>query len=252
MGDLVISRGALLVVNKLVLAQGPLTPARREFVMTQTAKAVIGYGDAFLFFRGAYHWSYVERRRRMGGRSVMATPEFEALYDLAMHYRFGGDSLAGDRLILEIENGHLERVLRALHLEIEMRRLRTRRLDFRGYVRASFQRELTEIKSSLRKMVVGALALIGGGPEMGKGSHYSVRMALRASGETVAVRALFPFIAYGEGDAADASAARRLLGVRKARSGAARLSWLRMWSRVFDPHLGSPFSRIGLPAEVAA
>ena len=59
LADLVVNRGALLVMNDLITAQGPLTPERREAVVANSVKAVIGYGDAFLFSRGRYHASYV-------------------------------------------------------------------------------------------------------------------------------------------------------------------------------------------------
>ena len=118
MADLVINRGALLVLNDLILANGAMNPVRREAILTHTAKAIIGYGDAFLFGRGAYHWSYVERRLRMARPSIPAAADFKRLYELAMAYRFTGDSFAGTRLIEEAESGQLRKTLGALHLEI--------------------------------------------------------------------------------------------------------------------------------------
>lgn len=252
MADLVINRGALLVLNDIILASGAMTPARREAILTHTAKAIIGYGDAFLFGRGAYHWSYVERRVRMARLAMPAAAEFKKLYELAMTYRFTGDPLAGMRLVAEAESGHLRKTLGALHLEIEKRRLRERLASFEGYARISLRKQLAEVKSSLVKMAKGALTLVRGGYRLGKGSPYPVRVALQASGEPGAVRALFPTIAYGPVGKQDVAAARLLLGVPKVPSTAARLSWLRMWGRVFDPNLIFTLKRLGLSAEVAA
>ena len=252
MGDLIINRGALLVLNHLILERGPLTPALKEAVLTHVAKAVIGYGDALLFFHGAYHWSYVERRRRMASTSFHTTPEFKSLYDSAMTYRFTGDPQVGKRLLTNAESGHLNRVLSAIHLEVERRRLRGPRMVWHGYVRASLRREVEDVTSSLGKMARGALTLVRGSARLGSGSPYAVRMGLWASGEQGAVRALFPLVAYGRIDNDEVDIARGLLGVKRVRSTAARAAWLHMWGRVFDPNLAFTLKRLGLPTTVAA
>ncbi len=252
MGDLLINRGALLILNDLIFERGALTPARRETVLTHIAKAVIGYGDALLFFLGAYHWSYVERRQRMAARLTRATPEFKRLYEHAMTYRFTGDARVGDRLLAQAQSGHMRHLLSALHLQIESVRLRTGRMSWHGYVRGSLRRELDEMTSSFRKMARGALTLVKGGVKLGSGTAYSVRLGLRASGEQGAVRALFPLVVYGHIDREEMEVARRLLGVKNVRSTAAKAAWLRMWGRVFDPNLIFTLRRLGLSVAAAA
>jgi hypothetical protein len=255
LADLVVNRGALLVMNDLITAQGPLTPERREAVVANTVKAVIGYGDALLFSRGRYHASYVERRRRMADRSNHATPEFKALYEAAMHHRFTGDPKDAERLLTAVETGRLRQVLRDLHLEIERRRLGARRLTFDDYIRPALEHELDDLKSSLRKLAKGALILIRGGFGRGGGSPYSLQVALHASGEKGAPRALFPLIAYGgDGDteSGDALVARRLLGVRRLRSAAAKLLWLDLWSKAFRQHYTAPLKRLGIRVDAQA
>ena len=108
------------------------------------------------------------------------------------------------------------------------------------------------MKSSITKLARGALTLVRGGYRLGKGSPYPLRVALQASGEQGAVRALFPTIAYGPLGKEDVGAARLLLGVRKVPSTSASHSWLRMWGRVFDPNLVFTLKRLGLPTDVAA
>jgi len=276
MADLVIKRGALLILNDLILAheaysgrvclvrdahlalsdlvlpQNPWTSVRREALLTHVVRAIIGCGDAFLLAREAYHWSYVERRRRMSLAAIPATPEFKTLYESAMRYRFGGDPLAGERLLAEVESGHLRKVLGAAHLEIERHRFRAPNLTFEGYVTVSLRQDLMDAKSSLGSLARGALTAVRAGLHLGAGSPYSLRLALDGGDERGAVRALFPLIAYGAGNAQDAAAAREILGVRNVRSGAARLAWLRMWSRSFDPNLTRTLTRLGLPVEAAA
>lgn len=255
LADLVVNRGALLVMNDLITAQGPLTPERRAAVVANTVKAVIGYGDAFLFSRGRYHASYVERRLRMGDRSNYATPEFKALYEAAMHHRFTGDPKDAARLLAAVATGRLRKVLRDLHLDIERRRLGARRLTFDDYIRPSLEHELDDLKSSLKKLAKGALILIRGGFGNGGGSPYSLQVALHASGEKGAPRALFPLIVHGtegEEESGDAVVARRLLGVRRLRCAAAKLLWLEMWGKAFrKSYLGS-LKRLGIGIDALA
>lgn len=255
LADLVVNRGALLVMNDLITAPGPLTRERRETVVANTVKAVIGYGDAFLFSRGRYHASYVERRRRMAERSAHATPEFKALYEAAMHHRFTGDPRDAARLLASAETGRLRKVLCDLHLDVERRRLGERRLSFGDYIRPSLEHELDDLKSSLRKLATGALILIRGGFGQGGGSPYSLQVALNASGEKGAPRALFPLIAYGvagEEESGDALVARRLLGVRRLRSAAAKLVWLDMWGKAFRKHYLASLKRLGIGIDALA
>jgi hypothetical protein len=252
MGDLLINRGALLILNDLLFDRGTLTSAQRETAVTHIAKAVIGYGDALLFFQGLYDWSYVERRRRMAARATRATPEFKRLYETAMTYRFTGDPKVGQWLLNHAQSGHIRHLLSVLHLEIEGLRLRSGRRSWHGYVRGSLRRELNEVTSSFSKMARGALTLIRGGVNLGNGTAYSVRLGLRASGDQGAVRALFPLAAYGHIDREEMDVARRLLGVERVRSTAAKAAWLRMWGRVFDPNLPFTLRRLGLNVEAAA
>lgn len=251
MTDLIINRGALLVLNDLILAEGPLTPVRREAVLTHTAKAIIGYGDAFLLACNAYHWSYVKRRERMQGATVRASPEFKVLYETAMGFRFSGDPQAADHLIEEAESGRLKNALAIMHLQIERERFADRRMTFDGYVGRSLRQELEDIRSSIRKMARGTLTLVRGGFKLGRGSSYSLRLALQMSGEQGLVRALFPMILYGEGNAQDQSTAAPLLGLLEPRSKAKKMAWILMWGRVFDPNLVFTLRKLGLPQEAA-
>jgi hypothetical protein len=80
-------------------------------------------------------------------------------------------------------------------------------------------------------------------------------VALQASGEKGAPRALFPLIAYGaEGatESGDALVARRLLGVRRLRSAAAKILWLDMWSKAFRKHYVASLKSLGIGVDAQA
>ncbi len=245
--DLIVHHGGLLVLNDVIRASGPLTPERREVILKQAANAVLGFGDAFLLRRTTYHWSEVERARRMGDRATSAPPDLKSLYAAAANYRWTGDPIGAERLMFEIENGHLKETLGRVHLELERRRLQERHPNFEGFVSASLREDDGDRGSRLENLARGALTL--------------VRSRLKRDGPSTApaagpglgrLRALLPLVLYGLGDAADAQAAREILGVRNPRSAFAKASWLRMWDLKATSHPGDTLRRLGISIDVAA
>jgi len=86
------NRGALLLMNsrKLDLRQD-LDAPEREIFFKYLFKAVLACGDAFLAVEGAYHPSYMEKRRRMVTLKQSPGQDFIRLYDLAMWQKFRPD-----------------------------------------------------------------------------------------------------------------------------------------------------------------
>ena len=87
---LLVNRATLLLLSEELLAQlGPRPDVVRATVK-HSVKAILGYGDAFLYAHGRYHWSYVEKQRRM--RATSAAPGMlRELYDQAAEFRFAPD-----------------------------------------------------------------------------------------------------------------------------------------------------------------
>ncbi len=81
---LLINRGTLLVINDWLRAQGKSEPTKH------VVKAIIGYGDALLYYLGDLHWSYQRKRQRMAQRRDI-DPAFAALYEKACAYRLQPD-----------------------------------------------------------------------------------------------------------------------------------------------------------------
>ena len=78
--QMVVNRGTLLVINDLLM---PEREAYRETIVKHLFKAIIGFGDALLFLHGRYHWSYLERARRIEKELIEIAP----LYREAMGFR---------------------------------------------------------------------------------------------------------------------------------------------------------------------
>lgn len=80
---LVANRGTLLAINRELVARGR---ASHGVLAKHAAKAILGYGDGWLWTRGLYHWSYGERLRTIERSS--APRWLIELYATAARWRF--------------------------------------------------------------------------------------------------------------------------------------------------------------------
>lgn len=99
MRNLLINRGTLLLINRWLLARAKShhLPELRRTLIRHGMKAAIGLGDALLFMRGEYHWSYLEKQRRMAA-AVDLPLRLRKIYHTAAEFRFRPDySLLSDR-----------------------------------------------------------------------------------------------------------------------------------------------------------
>lgn len=242
--DLLVNRGTLLLINDALIAQGPLDPAQRRVVVRHAMKAIIGYGDAWLFFHGDYHWSYGERRRRMAARRD-APPALRALYEQAMAFRFRPDHLAflGRDLAVWMED--LRSVLAPVHLCVEAMRLSRPHLTWGEHARASLWRALREGLTDPLSWARRGRSLLGGGLRVLSPWDVGVLWLIAPPRERLSV--LFPTVAYGLEEPVGRALARTVLGWDPIpQRDAARLAFLRWWGRHGDPNFEAAARRMGL------
>ncbi|MGV3526672.1 MAG: hypothetical protein ACO1RX_20810 [Candidatus Sericytochromatia bacterium] len=92
--NLLVNRGTLLLINRWLFESHPQAAARqREQIVRHAMKALIGLGDAMLFMRGEYHWSYLEKQRRINA-AVDLPLQLRQLYHQAAEFRFRPDYAA--------------------------------------------------------------------------------------------------------------------------------------------------------------
>jgi hypothetical protein len=243
--NLLVNRATLLLINELLLESSRLGEAERRTIVKHTVKAIIGYGDALLFFLGDYHWSYVKKRARMRLRSDVSD-EFRSLYDEAMEFRFRpryGRYLDRD---LSALNARLLQTLAPIHLRCEALRLDRPALEWESYLEAALPRALGALarrplraaRSATR--VVGAAASILRGPRKGLGAQLSILP------ERDRLPLFFPAIAY----AGSAEGARRVvagvLGADPDVAGALRNAYLRAWGAHGDVNFVNLLHKLGL------
>ncbi|EPX65019.1 hypothetical protein D187_000444 [Cystobacter fuscus DSM 2262] len=245
--DLLINRGTLLVINELLLARGELDAESRRALIRHTVKAIIGYGDALLFFRGAYHWSYVEKRRRMAGRTDV--PEaFRRLYEEASAFRFEPDYAGFAERDLRAWMSETRTQLAAVHLACESARLGVPRLDWSDYPRRALRHALVEGGLDARAWLHKLRAGLKPPPEVPVKLGKRARLGLRLGGARGLMAAVFPYVTYGA-PGAGREFARQALGAASTSDIALQRAYLRFWGSAGDPNFIHTARKLGLTLE---
>lgn len=242
--DLLVNRGTLLVINDAMMAQGTLDPAQRRAVVRHAMKAIIGYGDAWLFFHGDYHWSYRERLRRMAARTD-AKETLRSLYERAMAFRFRPDHAAFEGQDLPAWMAEIRAVLDPIHLEVEALRLARPGLTWDDHPRvslfAALRSGLLDPRSLARTLRALRLDAVRAP------SPWTLGLAWRLAPPRERLAVLFPAVAYGLDVPACRNLARVILGSDPvADPDGSRLAFLRWWGRHGDPNFAAAARRLGL------
>ena len=244
---LVVNRGTLIVVNDLLLDRsGSLDEAARRVVVKHGIKAVVGYGDALLFFLGQYDWSYLKKQERMRECSSVAA-SFRELYESASEFRFRPRYDAYLDRDLAAWNDELRAALEPIHLECESRRLGMGGLDWSRYPAGVSMRVLTEDIGSPRAWGRRLRHLLAGGTTGGGG--LLERLGRRCAGEKGRLAIAFPVVVYGSGEPFFRRLAGDLLGASGTEAAELRRAYLRVWSEHGDPNFGALLRRLGIDLE---
>lgn len=231
--NLLVNRGTALVTNDQFIAMNMLDADARRLIVKQAMKAIIGYGDALLFFLGDYHWSYLEKQRRMQVRKDVA-PEFRALYDEAVEFRFLPDYARYADRDLAAWMAELWQHLEPLHRACEARRLGMPRLDWKDYPDRALRNEWLADAGSLRAWIKKGINVLRSSPYPGTGSGMA-RLGYRVLARRQVFPLIFPIVAYRLEDVTLRQFAARVLGAESSALPALRRAYLRLWSDVGDP-----------------
>lgn len=124
--NLMVNRGSLLLINQLCLSLLDKcldsNHQIKKLIIKHTMKAIIGYGDAVLFFNGNYHWSYEEKQKRLLGVKNVSL-NFIRLYQDAMNFRFSPKYEYYFNFDLKKWQAGILDTLRSVHLMCESKRL---------------------------------------------------------------------------------------------------------------------------------
>ncbi len=245
--DLLVNRGTLLVINDFLLEQGGREEDLRRTVVRHSVKAVIGYGDAMLFFLGDYHWSYCEKQKRMREQEGVS-PAFRRLYDEAMEFRFEPDYAHFPGCGLDAWMARQRGELKTLHLLCESLRLRRPRLRWEDYRDAALRSVAAGALRSPRRLARGAKRLSAGRIRLPAGT-LGARLGLGLSEARDRLATVFPVVAYD----LRVPSLRRFAFEELHAAGedlpALRRAYLRAWGTHGDVNFSSLVRRMGISLE---
>jgi hypothetical protein len=243
---LLVNRGTLFVINQVMLAQNhQLDASMRRWFTKHMIKAIIGYGDALLYFLGDYNWSYQEKGRRMEKRTDV-NEEFKKIYLDALDFRFAPR-------YAEYENKDplrwLDETLRLceqVHLECERIRLKDEKLVWETHLspllRSSLSDNLFSVRSWARKMInslkvprleVDGVSLID-------------RIGYRAGGPRGILMAAFPAVVYSRIDESVKEKAAKFLQSSTLNKQELAECYLRWWAKAGDTNFLRGLRKMGI------
>lgn len=246
--NLLVNRGTLLVINDWLLAhRSVVSPLERRTIIRHIMKAIIGYGDALLYFCDRYHWSYAEKQRRMA-TTWEAPQAFRSLYEEAIAFRFQPDyARYADRDLIRWRDD-LRETLASVHLQCEETRLRQRALDWSEYLVAALTHALWRDSRSPRALAKMAVNLLRG-PRCQVPGSLAATLGARASGMRGLLPILFPVIAYELDCPALRAVTCQALGATNDSPQELRRGYLRAWGRCGDDNFASFLHAHGLSLE---
>ena len=245
--NLLVNRGTLLLINQMLLEAGQLSDEGARTIVRHAMKAIIGYGDALLFSKGAYHWSYAEKQTRMASH-VEIPAAFRALYNEAIEFRFRPDYAPYLSLDLGQWMRTLITVLEPVHLACEADRLKAPALTWDAYTDLTFRRTLNEGRFTLRNVARKSLRMMQPLPALPQ-ADLLTRLGYRCGGWRGALPALFPVIAYGLSLPSDQDRALKLFKADNTSPSDLRRAYLRSWATHGDTNFHAVVQKLGLSLE---
>jgi len=237
--NLLVNRGTLLVINDLLLEAGTWSTPTARTVIRHAMKAIIGYGDALLYFNGRYHWSYVEKQSRMQ-KLIAAPSDFHQLYDTAIEFRFNPDYAKYRDCHLPQWLEDLNPILADIHLTCERTRLRSPALRWEHYLDAALRQILREDLTPPRRLA-RKITNVARRPIVGFDVSALASLGARAAGPRGLLPILFPAVAYR----AVTPVLKQALEGFCEEPCAMRRMYLDLWGQHVDVNFNFPPSRPG-------
>ena len=247
--DLLVNRGTLLLIAELLLERAEVSPEIHREAVKHVVKAIIGYGDAFLFSRKDYHWSYQEKLRRIRRRPDVPK-SLRAAYCDAVEFRF---QPRYEEYALTDVGGWIEKlrpVLEPVHLACEAGRLRHPDLDWDAYPEAALRSALLDDVFSPRATARKVRNALRSTSTTGRHS-FPAGMGYRCAGFRDLLSICFPVIAYRLDSQGHRELARCVLGAGSTEIPELRRAYIARWGEWSDPNFGGFLVKHGISLEAA-
>jgi len=192
--NLLVNRGTLMIINELLLKKKNPDNDVRKLIIKHINKAIIGYGDALLFFLDDYNWSYVEKQKRMQNRNDVSE-DFKKIYDEAMEFRFQPkyENYINCDYIRWMEE--LKSHFEYIHKYCEAQHFGKPEIDWNEYLEIAFKQAFFERSPSVREFLKKLINIFENKKYHGKGS-FLCKLGFKTSDSSGVLAILFPLIAY--------------------------------------------------------
>jgi len=230
--NLLVNRGTLLVINDLLLESESPEVEFKKIVIKHAVKAIIGYGDTFLYFHGKYDWSYLEKQKRMSDNTEV-DPDFKKLYNEAMEFRFRPDYETYLKKDLKAWMEELRISFNKLHLLTEQRRIGIDDLNWDTYTDFAFKHSLKDDLFSFKSMAKKCVNFLKGSSYPGPAPIFA-KIGFRCSGMRGILPTLFPLVIYDLGNERFKDLVSQTLDSKSPDIEDLRRSYLKKWSSAGD------------------
>jgi len=194
--NLMVNRGSLLLINHLCLTAEEPDNEAKFLIIKHTMKAIIGYGDAILYFMGLYHWSYSEKLNRILKQGDISV-KFKRIYSDAINFRFSPKYSYYLEKDLKKWQQEVKSQLEEIHLQCESIRLNQPSLNWDNYLSNSLKHSLLEKGYSLKsfiKLLLGLRHYKKG--RLPSNLSFKEKLAYRLITDDAILPLIFPFLAF--------------------------------------------------------
>jgi hypothetical protein len=126
---LLMNRCSGLLFSESVLNRNPFEANEADFVYRNIAKAKLGMGDVLLAAKGQYHWSCIERHKRLSkveDESIPSLDAITALHKEGVEFKLRPHQSTLSREVLRTHINEIKPLAREVWLWLESRRLNRR------------------------------------------------------------------------------------------------------------------------------
>ncbi len=194
MRQLLVNRGTLLLINRVLLNKPTLTKDEKKLIIKHAIKAIIGYGDALLYFNDSYHWSYAQKQSNMSELKNI-DKSIKDLYSEAILFRFMPDYDIYLKKDLKAWNDELIRTLSSIHLECERINLSEGKLDWENYFKIALENK-SYPRQNLRQKAKSCLHGVKNTSVIKELNSANEMISFMQLGARGMLSLLFPYIAY--------------------------------------------------------
>ncbi len=232
--NLLVNRASLLLINRYILFH-ELNKKRYKTIIKHFIKAIVGYGDAFLYQKGEYHWSYRQKQLNMRklNQQGLVNPDVAQLYEDAINFRFQPDYDQYLDIDLAQYNEDLMSTFEPIHRDFESQRLNQELIDWNNYQELASKHRVKELYTS----PFLALKTIKKRLECNSNQHFTT--TLKVNSWLLPTHELLPIVMpdlqYGSGIILD----------RRSLKEDCR-HYLKQWQRYIDNNLSFHLNQLGL------